>query len=240
MQSDATPPLEQCLDAQGYVLIPGVLDARACAGLAALAHHAAAAAPRDLLAQPWCSALADRLLAHPGLRELVPAGHVAVQCTCFEKSTGHNWLVAWHQDLSIPVAQRVSAPGWSGWSVKDGQLFAQPPAAVLQDLLAVRVHLDTCGTDDGSLRLVPGSHRHGFVTGPQAAGLRAAYGEAAALAPQGAALLMRPLLLHASSKASGASRRRVLHFVFGPRSLPDGLQWPAARAGKPVACAAEA
>jgi hypothetical protein len=31
--------------------------------------------------------------------------------------------------------------------------------------------------------------------------------------------------LHASSKATGTSRRRVLHFVFGPRALPYGLEW---------------
>jgi hypothetical protein len=36
---------------------------------------------------------------------------------------------------------------------------------------------------------------------------------------------MRPLLLHASSKGSGTSARRVLHFVFGPRQLPHGLAW---------------
>jgi hypothetical protein len=36
---------------------------------------------------------------------------------------------------------------------------------------------------------------------------------------------MRPLLLHASSKASGSSLRRVLHFLFGPRDLPHGLRW---------------
>ena len=41
----------------------------------------------------------------------------------------------------------------------------------------------------------------------------------------GFAVLMRPLLLHASSKATGASRRRVLHFLFGPRQLLLGLAW---------------
>lgn len=39
-------------------------------------------------------------------------------------------------------------------------------------------------------------------------------------------LLMRPLALHASSKATGSSRRRVLHFVYGPLALPYGLRWP--------------
>ena len=38
-------------------------------------------------------------------------------------------------------------------------------------------------------------------------------------------MLMRLLLLHASSKATGASRRRVLHFLFGPPRLPLGLAW---------------
>jgi hypothetical protein len=42
---------------------------------------------------------------------------------------------------------------------------------------------------------------------------------------RGGALLMRPLAWHASSKATGTSRRRVLHFVFGPRALPYGLEW---------------
>jgi hypothetical protein len=36
---------------------------------------------------------------------------------------------------------------------------------------------------------------------------------------------MKPLILHASSKASSGERRRVLHFVFGPRALPLGLAW---------------
>lgn len=41
----------------------------------------------------------------------------------------------------------------------------------------------------------------------------------------GDALLMRPLVLHASSKASAPGRRRVLHFLFGPSELPFGLSW---------------
>jgi hypothetical protein len=38
-------------------------------------------------------------------------------------------------------------------------------------------------------------------------------------------VLMRPLLLHASSKAQTPSRRRVVHILFGPRTLPHGLEW---------------
>lgn len=56
---------------------------------------------------------------------------------------------------------------------------------------------------------------------------RAKAGAEAVLCPvaQGAGMAMRPLLLHASSKATGSSRRRVLHFLFGPPALPFGLEW---------------
>jgi hypothetical protein len=43
-------------------------------------------------------------------------------------------------------------------------------------------------------------------------------------------MLMRPRLLNASSKATGASRRRVLHLLFGPRRLPVDLAWAHAAA----------
>jgi hypothetical protein len=48
------------------------------------------------------------------------------------------------------------------------------------------------------------------------------------IAQTGDVVCMRPLALHSSSKATGSSRRRVLHFVFGPSTLPDGLQWATA------------
>jgi hypothetical protein len=45
--------------------------------------------------------------------EIVPARWVAVQCTLFEKSPRKNWLVSLHQDLSIPVRERVSSSALS-------------------------------------------------------------------------------------------------------------------------------
>lgn len=38
-------------------------------------------------------------------------------------------------------------------------------------------------------------------------------------------LVMRPLLLHASSKAPGAGLRRVLHFLFAPARASHDLRW---------------
>jgi hypothetical protein len=151
---------------------------------------------------------------------------VAVQCTLFDKSPRANWLVALHQDLSIPVGDRVPHPELTGWSRKEGVLHVQPPASLLETLVAVRVHLDDSTADGGPLRVVPGSHRDGRFTESGASARRAERGETECLVGKGGVLLMRPLLLHASSKASRPSRRRVLHFLFGPAGLPYGLRWP--------------
>lgn len=219
--------LHDQLARDGFALVPGVLDSARCAGIAArLAPSASASGgTRCLLEQDWCAALAGELRRHAELAQMIPADHSAVQCTYFEKSAARNWLVPLHQDLSIPVADRVDAPELRGWSSKEGRLFVQPPAALLGQLLAVRLHLDDCGPTDGALRLVPGSHLHGAMSAEMAQAKRAERGESMGVSALGGVLLMRPLLLHASSRSTGTSRRRVLHFVFGPTVLPFGLAW---------------
>jgi ectoine hydroxylase-related dioxygenase (phytanoyl-CoA dioxygenase family) len=101
----------------------------------------------------------------------------------------------------------------------------QPPQSVLEKIVAVRLHIDDCGADDGPLRIVPGSHRAGRLTNEQALAERDISREISCIVKRAGALVMKPLLLHASSKASGNSKRRVLHFVYGPRALPYGLKW---------------
>jgi hypothetical protein len=213
----------------GVVSVPGVLPA--LAGDAVRLHDTgvgASGGTRCLLSADWCAALARRLRGHGDLGRLIPPGHVAVQCTYFEKSSARNWLVPLHQDLSIPVAERVDGAGWSGWSDKEGAVFVQASVAVLEQLVAVRLHLDRCGASDGPLRVVQGSHTQGVLAPDAATETRDALGECVCEAEAGTALVMRPLLLHASSKSQGTGRRRVLHFLYGPRSLPRGLRWQTA------------
>jgi len=178
---------------------------------------------RERLVEPWCADLADRLRHHPVLAPVLAPDLVALQCICFEKSAELNWLVSVHQDLSFPVQGHTAHPDWKAWSSKGGTTYVQPPVPVLDQLLAVRLHLDACGAGDGPLVVVPGSHRQGVIAPEVAVSLRAQ--EKACPAAAGDALLMRPLLLHRSSKALGSSRRRVLHFVLGPRHLLDGMGW---------------
>jgi hypothetical protein len=212
---------------QGFTVVAGALSASECNGLAIEVANVAStgAGNRRLLAQGWCRSLAARLRASTKFAGLVPLGHVATQCTYFSKSASHNWLVPIHQDLSIPVAERVDAADLRGWSEKEGELFVQPPVAVLQSLVAVRVHLDACTEADGPLQVVPRSHVCGAIAPGTAAEVRAARGSIACAVDLGDALVLRPLLLHASSKATGSSMRRVLHFLYGPPELPYGLRW---------------
>jgi hypothetical protein len=217
------------LEHDGYALAQQIWSADECTLAASqiALQDTARGGSRTLLAQPWCAALAAQLRRHPLLRAHMPPDSVAVQCTYFEKSEERNWLVPVHQDLSIPVAGKVDEETLRGWSEKEGMLYVQAPAEVLSQLLAVRLHLDHCGVQDGPLRVIPGSHQAGILAADEVQRWRDVGSEVACLAGKGDALLLRPLLLHASSKGRGESRRRVLHFVFGPPMLPLGLRWPA-------------
>lgn len=214
------------LDADGFALVPALLSEADCDGVAQALSSAESrgVGSRRLLQEDWCADLAHQVMTHPEIRRSLPVNARAVQCTLFEKSAGKNWLVPIHQDLSIPVACRVSHSALSGWSEKEGVTFVQPPDTVLRQLLAVRVHIDRCSEEDGPLRLVPGSHELGRVDPGRAAMLGRAHGVVVP-AERGDALVMRPMVLHASSKSSGTSLRRVLHFLFGPQALPHGLAW---------------
>lgn len=206
------------LEADGCTLVDGVLSEperqQILARLAATtALPQRRAGSRDLLHQPWCRHLAENLPRHPALAPLL-AGLRAVQCTLFDKSAARNWLVGWHQDLSLPVDALSDTRSWRGHAIKQGQRFAQPPAEILESTLAIRIHLDANTAGNGALRLLPGSHRHGRLDADRIRSLRRQTAEIACLAAAGSALLMRPLLLHASSRASDDTPRRTLHFVF--------------------------
>ncbi len=210
-------------NADGFVCIKNVLTRTQCDALGELAQPLPGAGERSMLGAPWCADMARLLREH--LPEFIPTDHVAVQCTLFEKTAHKNWLVAVHQDLSIPVARRIDHPWLGGWSEKEGTIFVQPPSRVLAQLVCVRLHLDDCLEADGPLRLVPGTHQRGRIDQATAVELRKSLGETVCVAHAGDALIMRPLALHSSSRNTGTSRRRVLHFVFGPPTLPLGLAW---------------
>lgn len=64
----------------------------------------------------------------------------AVRAIFFNKTSDANWKLGWHQDSVISVRERIDVSGFVGWSHKMGVLQVKPPADVLADMLAIRVH----------------------------------------------------------------------------------------------------
>jgi ectoine hydroxylase-related dioxygenase (phytanoyl-CoA dioxygenase family) len=156
-----------------------------------------------------------------------------VRSIWFDKNPQNNWGVPWHQDLTIAVRERLDAPGFVGWSVKNGITHVQAPREVLEKMLTVRVHLDECGAENGPLLILPGTHRDGWLSADQIDEFKARTPAVTCVVPRGGAALMRPLLLHSSARAKAPSHRRVLHLEFSGGPLPHGLEWAGRSSGEP-------
>jgi ectoine hydroxylase-related dioxygenase (phytanoyl-CoA dioxygenase family) len=157
-------------------------------------------------------------------RAVVGDGAVLVRSLFLDKIAEANWKVIWHQDRTIAVQRRIETHGFSSWTVKAGVPHVQPPASVLERMIALRIHLD--GTDEfnGALKVIPGSHQLGRLSQPQIKELSKA-GAVTCVASRGSILVMRPLLLHSSSACAEPTHRRVIHFEFAGTRLPGGLAW---------------
>jgi ectoine hydroxylase-related dioxygenase (phytanoyl-CoA dioxygenase family) len=170
-----------------------------------------------------------RFARHPRLLEMAQCilGRSAFpfHATLFDKSSIANWLVAWHQDTALPLRARRESPGWGPWSVKKGVIYAHAPASALSTILALRVHLDDSNSENGPLRVLPGTHGLGVLTDEKLRELSTTVSAVECLVPEGRVLVMRPLLVHSSSKSEIQAPRRVLHIEYAASSaMGDGLE----------------
>ena len=148
----------------------------------------------------------------------------AVRAVFFDKVQGANWSLFWHQDNAIAAKERLEVPGFSGWSRKAGVWQVQPPAEVLANMIAIRVHLDDCGPANGPLRVLPGSHRFGWLDNELDA-WKSRVPEVVCAVRRGGVVVMRPLIFHASAPSESVGHRRVIHIEFAAADLPAGLDW---------------
>ena len=161
---------------------------------------------------------------------LVDAGTEGRRCvpykaTLFEKTGKANWLVAWHQDTALPVERGAQCEGWGAPSVKDGVLFMQAPTAALETITAIRIHLDPSDSDNGPLRVLPGSHRNGVLRTVEIQKFVDEIEPVECVVGKGGVVIMSPLVLHASSKIISNKPRRVLHIEYAPSlSFDDGMK----------------
>jgi len=218
---------------RGCALIPTLVDDATCDAmltvLAPLLEAGDRRRPGVRRVLQRCPALTPLINASP-IAALINAlgGPEAriVRSIVFEKSAHTNWLVPWHQDPTIAVAERRDTHGYDLWNVKDGENHCRPPTSVLDAIFIVRVHLDACGADAGPLRVIPDSHRDGILSEPQIQQLASSHDCLDCVTPRGGIVLMRPLSVHSSPKASGdVAHRRVLHLECTAADLPSGLRW---------------
>lgn len=225
------------IEARGFVVIPSVLDSE---GVARIIDQLRAVPRSDSTKQRGQSYFGIRnllgivpslqnLASSAAIRSLVDpiAGPQArvVRGIFFDKTPEANWKVPWHQDLTIAVRQRKEVEGFTGWSMKAGIIHVQSPSFVLEEVLALRLHLDATDGGSGALKVIPGSHTRGRLRAEDIKQIRQGTKPVVCSVGQGDVLAMRPLLLHSSSVSSNASHRRVIHLEFCSVDLPGGLEW---------------
>jgi ectoine hydroxylase-related dioxygenase (phytanoyl-CoA dioxygenase family) len=143
----------------------------------------------------------------------------------FDKQPTANWKVPWHQDVTIAVKNRVELADYHPWSLKGGIPHVQPPTPILERMLTVRIHLDRADAANGALKVIPGSHRQGKLSAVEIDRQKQLDTSTICTCEAGGILLMRPLLLHASSIATVPTHRRVIHLEYADCGLPAGLEW---------------
>ena len=158
-------------------------------------------------------------------RSVAGNGAFPFRATLFDKSPTSNWLVAWHQDTALPVREKREATGWGPWSVKDSVIYAHAPANALAQVVALRLHLDNSNEDNGPLRVLPGTQNRGVLTDDEIHLLSEEVAAAECCVGVGGVALMRPLVIHASSKAVSSDPRGVLHIEYAAcASFEGGLE----------------
>lgn len=221
------PDLLKALREDGFAILANVLDDRAVRFLIdAIEGRQTGHGMRNLLhVVPEVGHLARSRALQPLLAEVLGPAAIPVRGLFIDKTPAANWKVPWHQDLTIAVQRKIDVAGFGSWSMKGGVPHVQAPVSLLEQMLTIRLHLDDCDETNGPLKVIPGSHLAGRLSAEAIEEWRHRTRERMCLVPRGGALIMRPLLLHASSAARWPGHRRVIHLEYAAQSLPAGLSW---------------
>lgn len=149
----------------------------------------------------------------------------AVRALLFDKTASMNWSLAWHQDRTISVVQRLEVDGFGPWTMKQGMPHVAPPFDLLARMVTLRVHLDDVPRSNAPLLIAPGSHRLGRVPASEIEAVVRGCGARACTAQAGDIWLYATPILHASEAATQPAHRQVLQVDYAAQELPGGLQW---------------
>jgi hypothetical protein len=218
-------PIEQ----DGFAVVSNVVSAaiisRITESFGQFTARRSRAGIRNVLGIPTIRELARQEALLSLAKKVLGEAATPFRATLFDKSAHSNWLVVWHQDTALPLRERRDVSGWGPWSVKEGVICAHAPASALKGVLAIRVHLDDSNADNGPLRLLPATHKSGVLSDDEIASVASKTSAVECHVNAGGLLLMRPLLVHASSKSKSDAPRRVLHIEYASTlSFSNGLE----------------
>lgn len=220
--------LSSALERRGVVRVPSALDETQLDALwSSLRPEAAVGAVRGR--SPEAYGARGILSARPELRSLLAeldldgvAGAALrrpvfpIDAVFFDKRSDANWAVPAHQDVVVPIPPEADADAVRNTRHRHGLRYGEPADPVLRELVALRVHFDDAGADNGGIAIVDGSHHRGRLSDAEIRGI-----PLEAFAPYdcrtGDVLLMKPLAVHRSGRSVLPMRRRVLHVLYAPR-----------------------
>lgn len=157
------------------------------------------------------------------INEIGDSNYFIVKSIYFDKPETSNWVVPYHQDLTINLVEKKETTGFINWTTKNNQVAAQPPLPFLENIFTIRIHLDDTSRDNGAVKVIPHTHKKGIILMNNV--ILDKKQEIECEVPKGGIMLMKPLTLHSSSKTTNNKRRRVIHIEFSNQKLPNNLQW---------------
>ena len=157
--------------------------------------------------------------------QLVGAKSKPVRAILFDKNERNNWALGWHQDRTICVMHRIDTPGFGRWTTKQGLTHVEPPFALLERMVTLRIHLDPVDASNAPLLIAPRSHSWGRISEQEVSAVVAECGQFTCLAAAGDIWAYATPILHASNRSTAGTRRRVLQVDYSADDLPNGMEW---------------
>jgi ectoine hydroxylase-related dioxygenase (phytanoyl-CoA dioxygenase family) len=157
------------------------------------------------------------------VKQLLGNNFFVVKSIYFDKPETSNWYVSYHQDLTISVDKKIEIENFGPWTTKQNQFAVQPPIEILENIFTIRIHLDDTDENNGALRVIPKSHLKKIYR-PETIDWTTET-ETTCNIEKGGIMIMKPLILHSSSKTTNNKKRRVIHIEFSNQELPEELKW---------------
>ena len=108
------------IEEHGFKIVSRVIEESLRQELISILGPVSGAGRRGLLELPVVEELARSSQLMELVRPHLPSEPIPVRAIYFDKFSECNWLVPWHQDLTIAVRDRAEVPGFGSWSIKDG------------------------------------------------------------------------------------------------------------------------